>query len=102
MSPPEFDAEPLPAFRPELAEAAVLVAPGPAPGPAARFSRTAGQGGGALVVVQLWQAFGWLGADGWSAEEAAARWPAVTAAVLLAVSGAQNLANWWRGRASQI
>lgn len=68
----------------------------PAPGPAARFGRTAGQGGGVVIFLNLWQAFGWLGADTWTAEQAAARWPAITAAGIAVVSGAQNLWNWWR------
>ena len=64
-----------------------------------RVSRTAGQGGGVLVLVQLWQAFGWLGASSWTAEQAAARWPAITAALVRAGAGAQTAFNWWRGRA---
>lgn len=68
------------------------------PGPGARVTRTAGQGGVVLTVVQLWQSFGWLGADRWTGVEAAQRWPAITAALVLAVATAQNLAGWWRER----
>lgn len=75
-------------------------APSPAerPGPGARVTRTAGQGGIVLTIVQLWQAFSWFGADRWTGVEAAQRWPAITAALVLAVATAQNLAGWWRER----
>lgn len=68
----------------------------PAPGPAARVGRTAGQGGGVVIFINLWQAFGWVGADTWTAEQAAQRWPAITAAAIAVVSIAQNAWNWWR------
>jgi hypothetical protein len=68
----------------------------PAPGPAARVGRTAGQGGGVVIFINLWQAFGWMGADTWTAEQAAQRWPAITAAAIGLVSIAQNAWNWWR------
>lgn len=68
----------------------------PAPGPAARFGRSVGQGGGVVIFINLWQAFGWIGADSWTAEQAAMRWPAITAAGYGLVSGVQNLWNWWR------
>lgn len=68
------------------------------PGPGARVTRTAGQGGIVLTIVQLWQAFGWAGAGDWTGVEAAQRWPAITAALVLAVATAQNLAGWWRER----
>lgn len=67
----------------------------PDPGPAQRVARTAGQAGGALVLVQLWQAFGWFGADGWSEADAALRWPAITAATVWLVSSLHNLVGWW-------
>ena len=70
---------------------------GPTPGQ--RVARGAGQAGGALVLVQLWQAFGWFGADGWTAEEAGVRWPAVTAAVILAVGVIHNVWNYLRPQA---
>jgi hypothetical protein len=66
----------------------------PSPGPAARAARGAGQAGGALVLIQLWQAFGWFGAEDWTAEEAGVRWPAVTAALILAVTVLHNLWNY--------
>lgn len=43
-----------------------------APGPGARFMRTGGQLGGALVLLELWVAFGWLGADSWSERQSLA------------------------------
>lgn len=70
----------------------------PRPGPAARVSRTAGQGGAVLTILQLWQAFGWFGASTWTSQEAAMRWPAITAALVLAVAAVQNLVNWWTER----
>lgn len=73
-----------------------------APGPGARFSRSAGQGGGALVVIELWQAFGWLGAGGWTAEQSAQRWPALTAALTLVLVAGHNAWNWWRSRPNEI
>ena len=63
-----------------------------APGPGARVARTAGQAGGALVMLELWQAFGWFGSDEWSAD----RWKAVTAAAVFLVALVQNVVNWWR------
>lgn len=68
------------------------------PGPGARVTRTAGQVGGATVLIDMWFAFGWLGADRWTPDQAAARWPAITAAVVFAVAVGQNLAGWWRER----
>ena len=68
----------------------------PSPTAGQRVQRTVGQAGSVLVFIQLWQAFGWSGANGWSAEEAALRWPALTAAGYVLVAGAQNLVNWWR------
>jgi hypothetical protein len=73
-----------------------LVSAEPAPGPAARVSRTAGQGGAALTLINLWQAFGWFGADGWTTEQAQLRWPALTAAIWLVITAVQNVAGWWR------
>ena len=67
-------------------------------GPGARVSRTAGQAGGALVLIELWQAFGWLGAADWTAEQSAQRWPALSASLLFAIATAQNAVGWWRGR----
>lgn len=72
------------------------------PGPAQRISRTAGQGGGALILVQLWQAFDWFGADTWTAEESALRWPAITAAVTFLIAALQNGVNWWRERSPEV
>lgn len=74
----------------------------PAPTAGERFQRSTGQAGGVLVVIQLWQAFGWFGADGWSAEAASLRWPAITAAGYVVVSGAQNLVNWWRSERLKV
>lgn len=68
----------------------------PAPGPAARVGRTAGQGGGVVIFISLWRAFGWVGADTWTAVQAAERWPSITAALVFAVAGVQNAWNWWR------
>lgn len=81
---------------PETLTAELVSTGDAAPGPAGRMQRTLGQGGGALVAVQLAQAFSWGGSDHWTAEQAAQRWPAITAALLLAISMAQNAFNWWR------
>ena len=70
----------------------------PTPGPGARFTRGAAQGGTALAFVNLWNAFGWLGADTWTKEEAALRWPAITAVVTMVVVGGQNLFNYLRSK----
>lgn len=67
-------------------------------GPGTRFTRTAGQGGGTLVLVELWQAFGWFGADHWTAAQSSERWPSVTAAVLLIVSAVHNTWNYLQTR----
>lgn len=75
---------------PELRPASPVVGPG------ARVTRSAGQGGAVLVAVQLWQSFGWAGADHWSAAQAAQRWPAVTAGLVLVVAAVQNVVNWRR------
>ena len=74
----------------------MTTATGLAPSAGQRVQRTAGQAGVVLVAVQLWQAFEWFGAAHWTAEEAALRWPAITAAGYVAVAGAQNLVNWWK------
>lgn len=76
----------------------VLVTADPAPGPGARVSRTSGQVGGALVFVELWQAFGWFGADTWTAEQAAQRWPAITGVIYFLISVGHNVWNWWTTR----
>jgi hypothetical protein len=81
-----------------MSDTSVVVTPDPAPGPGARVSRTSGQVGGALVLVELWQAFGWFGAGGWSAEQSAQRWPAITGTVLFLISVVHNVWNWWRSR----
>jgi hypothetical protein len=77
---------------------AELVSAAQRPGPGARVTRTAGQGGIVLTIVQLWQAFGWAGAGDWTGDEAAQRWPAITAALVLAVAIGQNVAGWLRER----
>lgn len=95
-APPVEEAE-LPPYREEFAVPDVHVTlPQRAPGPGARVTRTAGQAGGALVLIELWQSFGWFGAAGWSADEAAQRWPALSAALLFAISVGHNLAGFWR------
>lgn len=68
----------------------------PAPTPAQRVSRTAGQSGGVVLLIELWQSFGWFGADHWTAEQSAQRWPAVTAVAIFIVAVAHNSVNWWR------
>jgi hypothetical protein len=70
----------------------VQVTPEPAPTAGGRFGRSAGQMGGVVVLLDLWLAFGWLGADGWSERQVLA----VTAASYLVASGLHNLVNWWR------
>jgi len=79
---------------PSAARSSPAATPPTLPGKA----RTAGQGGAVLVLVQLWQSFGLWGADHWTPDQSAQRWPAVTAGLVLAVATAQNLAGWWRGR----
>lgn len=64
------------------------------PGPGARVTRTAGQVGGAVVVLELAEAFSWFGSGRWSADQ----WRAVTAAGVFAVSVGQNVAGWFRER----
>lgn len=61
----------------------------PAPGPGSRVTRTAGQLGGALVLIELWIAFGWLGAGDWTDRQTLA----VYAVSAFAVAAAQNLLN---------
>lgn len=68
----------------------------PAPGPAARIQRTAGQVGAVAVLLQLWFAFGWFGAGHWTAEQSSA----VTAAAALGASAVQNLIGHVRQRAT--
>lgn len=75
-------------------EALAILQHDPVPGPGSRVSRTAGQLGGATVLVELWQAFGWFGADHWTADQSAQRWPAITAAVVFGISVAHNVTNW--------
>lgn len=74
---------------------ATLQASEPAPGPGSRITRTAGQAGGVLAFIDLWHAFGWAGADHWTAAQAGTRWPALGAVAIVAVSAAHNGLNWW-------
>lgn len=75
----------------------------PAPGPGLRVVRTAGQAGGAVVLIELWQAFGWFGAAGWTPDESAARWPAITASLLFVIAVVQNgVAAWQDSRAGRV
>jgi hypothetical protein len=66
----------------------------PTPGPGTRVSRSAGHAGGALVLIELWRAFGWAGADHWSVEQAAQRWPAITATAAFGIAAVHNVVNW--------
>lgn len=68
--------------------------PAPAPGPAGRVVRTAGQVGGVVVLVDLAQAFDWFGAASWTSDQQGA----VTAALAIAASAVQNLVGHWRAR----
>lgn len=77
---------------------ATLVSAEPAPGPGSRVARTIAQGGGVVVWIDLWHSFGWLGAADWNAEQAAQRWPAITAAGIALVSIVHNITNWWLAR----
>lgn len=79
-------------------EALSILRSDPVPGPGARVSRTAGQLGGATVFIELWQAFGWFGADTWTADQSAQRWPALTASIVFGVSIVHNVVNWWVSR----
>lgn len=76
----------------------VGAAPDPTPGPGERTGRALGQGGAALAILDLARAFDWLGSDGWTAEQAAERWPALTAAAIVFVAGGHNLLNYVRSR----
>lgn len=80
----------------------LTVVPNNQPTAGQRMQRTTGQAGSVLVVIQLWQAFGWLGADAWTAEQAGLRWPALTAAGYVAVAGVQNAINWWRNERTVV
>lgn len=72
--------------------ALVEIAPNPAPGPGARFGRSAGQVGGVVVFTELWVAFGWWHADRWTAEQARA----AQAAAIVVAAAVHNAWNWWR------
>lgn len=78
-----------------MADASIELTADPAPGPGARFGRGVAQNGGVLVFIDLWQAFGWFGADHWTGDEAAKRWPAIYAAALVVVLAGHNAFNWW-------
>lgn len=69
----------------------------PAPGPGSRTSRTAGQVGGALVLLDLVVAFGWFGADTWTERQAMT----ATAAAVFLLAALQNGFNWWRNERQQ-
>lgn len=70
----------------------------PAPGPAARVQRTAGQVGGVVVLLELWFAFGWFGSEEWTERQVLA----VTAVAYVAASAAQNVAGWLRARGPEV
>lgn len=72
--------------------------PDPAPSPAARVTRAAGHGGAGLILVDLWRAFGWFGADNWTAEQAQERWPVLTVTVVFVMAASHNLLNHLRSR----
>jgi hypothetical protein len=73
---------------------ATLSSATPAPTPGQRISRGVGQAGGGLVFIELWQAFGWFGADSWTQDQAMQRWPAVTATAIVVIGALHNLGNW--------
>lgn len=66
----------------------------PAPGPAGRIQRTAGQVGAVTIVLDLWLAFGWFDADGWSEQQVLA----VSAVGYLLVSVLHNVAGHLRSQ----
>lgn len=66
----------------------------PAPGPAGRIQRTAGQVGAVTIVLDLWLAFGWFNADAWSEQQVLA----VSAVGYLLVSVVHNVAGHLRSR----
>lgn len=67
------------------------------PGPGARVTRTAGQAGGAFVVLEVAQRFGWFHSDQWTADQ----WQAVTALAIFLAATAQNLVGWFRTRSDR-
>lgn len=69
-----------------------MTAPQPTPG--ARVTRSAGQIGGAAIIMSLWLSFGWFGADGWNDAQVLS----ATSAVTFVVSALQNALNWWTAR----
>lgn len=52
-----------------------------------RVARTAGQAASAYVLLDLIEAFGWVGADDWSTDQ----WKAVSAAAVFVAATAQNM-----------
>lgn len=70
----------------------------PAPGPALRVQRTAGQVGGVLIILELWLAFGWFGADDWTERQVLA----VTAAAIFLASAVQNVVGHLHSRSVTI
>lgn len=74
--------------------ATVTVEPSPAPGPGGRVSRMSGQIGGSVVLLDLWLAFGWLGADGWTERQLLA----VSAVTYWLIGASHNVFNWWQSR----
>lgn len=71
-----------------------MVSAEPRPGPGARVSRSAGQAGGAMVLLELAAAFSWFGSGDWSTGQ----WRAVTASGVFLLAVGQNLYGAWRER----
>lgn len=65
-----------------------------APGPAGRIQRSAGQAGAVTILIELWVAFGWFGADHWDEQQNRA----VMAVGILLAAIIQNVAGHLHGR----
>lgn len=74
--------------------AAVTVTPSTAPGPGGRMQRSVGQIAGSQLIVELWLAFGWLGADAWTERQVLA----VSGVAYFAAAAGHNLWNWYSTR----
>lgn len=68
----------------------------PAPGPAARTQRTAGQVGSVYLLLEFVVAFGWFGSGSWTERQ----YGATLALLAVVASGVQNLVGHFRQNAA--